>query len=435
MEIVRKILFIFILSAAVLNISCSDGDSDDDGTPVIKEPVSQARSEKRGVSFSFQLVDDVLLMAPGISWSYNWGPDQSAMFDEPVSTAKIDFCPMAWNGNFDANRIRSYKQTHPECEYLLAFNEPNLTDQAHMTPQQAAQYWPELRTLATELGMKLISPAMNYGTLSGYSDPIKWLDEFFTLVPISDIDGISIHCYMASAAAAKSYIERFKKYDKPIWMTEFCAWEGNLTPASQMKYMCDIINYMESDPDVARYAWFIPRGNGSVGSYPYMFLLTKSQLTELTDLGKVFVNMSTQDKNVYYVEGQTIEAEHYNSISISEGVGTNSWVSGPSMQPTTDGMGGTLELCNFFTNQWVEYQIEVFQTKSYTLDLRYASFTDSEIDIGVNGTKAGSVVLPKTGEEYIWTNQEAKIQLSKGKHKLRLKLTSGRLCLNWLKVS
>ena len=87
-----------------------------------------------------------------------------------------------------------------------------------MTPSKAAELWPSVVDLAKELNLKLVSPAMNYGTLAGYSDPIKWLDEFFAQpgVSIDDIDAISIHCYMANPQALRNYVAMFYKYNKPI---------------------------------------------------------------------------------------------------------------------------------------------------------------------------------------------------------------------------
>jgi hypothetical protein len=152
----------------------------------------QNRSAKRGVSYSFQIPEDANLLGTGVSWFYNWGPNISESVNTATQTAGMDYFPMAWNGNFNADQIRAYKAAHPECEFLLAYNEPNLTDQANMTPAQAAANWPALKSLADELNMKIISPAMNYGTLSGYSDPIVWLDEFFKLIPIDDVDGIAV---------------------------------------------------------------------------------------------------------------------------------------------------------------------------------------------------------------------------------------------------
>lgn len=68
---------------------------------------------------------------------------------------------------------------------ILAYNEPNLTDQANMTPTRASELWPNLVAVAEKLGMRLTSPAMNYGTLAGYSDPEVWLDEFYSKPGVS----------------------------------------------------------------------------------------------------------------------------------------------------------------------------------------------------------------------------------------------------------
>ena len=171
------------------------------------------KSTKRGVAFSFTQLTDLPLLSPYISWDYNWGntptEDAAAWFD----ANEMDFCPMCWNGNYSADKIRAFVAAHPKTKDLLAFNEPNLTDQANMTPAQAAALWPPVVALAKELNLKLVSPAMNYGTLAGYSDPIKWLDEFFAQpgVSIDDVYAISIHCYMSSTSSVQGYVEKFEK--------------------------------------------------------------------------------------------------------------------------------------------------------------------------------------------------------------------------------
>lgn len=413
--------------------SCSTENTQDDYTP--KEAVIQKRSTKRGVSFSYQYVDDINLLGKGMSWSYNWGVSQNPNFDDAITQNKIDYCPMAWNGiNKDA--LRTYVKNHPECEYLLAFNEPNLTDQANMTPQEAAAKWGDVKSIAVELNLKIISPAMNYGTLANYSDPIKWLDEFFTLIPIDDIDGISIHCYMPNASALKSYVERFKKYNKPIWLTEFCAWDGlnqnTFKPEGQQKHLSDVFNYLESDPDIFRYAWFIPRA-GNVDAFPYMSLLTRSSSPKLTELGNIFVQMSSQDKSTYYVEQQIVEAEHYSSISIADGL-EKGWVTGPRVKTTTDAPNESLELYDFLPNQWVEYQFDIDRSKDFILELRYACFIDSEINIEVDGKLATSYLLENTVREFIWNNAQIPINLESGKHTIRIYLNKGKFHLNWLKI-
>lgn len=414
---------------AVILFSCNSN------APSFYAEQYQKRSSKRGVSYGFQIIDDTKLLSPGVSWFYNWAPDISTTLDANVQSDSLDFFPMAWNGSFDSNRIRAYKQSHPNCNYILAFNEPNLTDQANMTPQQAAEKWPPLKALADELGMKIISPAMNYGTLASYSDPIVWLDEFFKLVPLSDVDGIAIHCYMSSPGAMASYVKRFYKYNKPLWMTEFCAWEKNITSVkSQMKFMSDAVNYLESDPKVAKYAWFIPRSSGSVDSYPFMQLLTKKHPYELSDLGKVYIHMSTMDKSTYYPVNQRIEAENYSSLDMEDAVKEGNFKTSIHLQPTTD-IDGNLEVHDFYINQWVEYQIDIQKEKRYILNLRYASQFNTVCELSLNGNSLATILLENTGSDSIWNNYLSQISFPKGKHTLRIKVADGGMRLNWLKIT
>ncbi|MGY5355519.1 glycosyl hydrolase [Wenyingzhuangia sp. IMCC45467] len=432
MKLINLTLIWFATSSFFFSCS-NETPTSDNYTP--KEAVLQKRSPKRGVSFDYQYINDINVLAKGMSWSYNWGTSYNSIFNEAIDQNQIDYCPMAWNGiNKDA--LRTYVNNHPNCEYLLAFNEPNLTDQANMTPTEAAAKWGDIKSIADELNLKIISPAMNYGTLANYSDPIKWLDEFFTLIPIDDIDGISIHCYMPSASSLKSYVERFKKYGKPIWLTEFCAWDGlnqnTFNPEGQQKHLCDVFNYLESDPDVFRYAWFIPRA-GNVDAFPYMSLLTRSSEGTLTELGNIFVQISSQDKNTYYVEQQVVEAEHYSSISIADGL-NGGWTTGPRVKTTTDPPNESLELYDFLPQQWVEYQFDIDQTKDFILELRYACFVDSEINIEVDGKLETTFLLENTVKEFIWNNAEIPIELTSGKHTIRIFLNKGKFHLNWLKI-
>ncbi|WP_430815115.1 cellulase family glycosylhydrolase [Carboxylicivirga sp. RSCT41] len=403
-----------------------------------KAIVSQAKSPKRGVSFGYQFVDDINVLSKGISWSYNWAPAQDEMFDKVAREKAVDFCPMAWNG-IDKEVLRDYVKRNPDCSYLLAINEPNLVDQANMTPREVADKWPDIKSIASELGLKVISPAMNYGTLEGYHDPVTWLDEFFTLVPIDEVDAISIHCYMSHPSAVKWYIERFKKYNKPVWLTEFCAWDGlneeTYTAADQQMFMSDVINYLECEPLIERYAWFLPRGGKSEKSFPYMFLLKNSTSVELTDLGKVYTQLSTMDKNTYYTPQQKIEAEHYSSICISECIGNEGWIGGPRVRVCTDASDESLELFDFKEEHWVEYQIEAPEEGEYEFDIRYASENGAQIDLNIDGLPNHTLLLSNTGGTEAWQTVQASIKLLKGKQTIRIKLNSGVMMLNWFSFS
>lgn len=329
---------------------------------------------------------------------------------------------MCWSNNYSADRIRAYVHAHPSVRYLLGYNEPNLTDQANMTPAQAAVRWGEVVALAKELNLKLVSPAMNYGTLSGYSDPIKWLDEFFAQpgVSIDDISAISIHCYMASPQALKDYVARFYKYNKPIWMTEFCAWEEYAihSEVDQMTYMCTVLNYMEQDPKVERYAWFIPRAKAG---FPYMQLLTSSQPYELTSAGKVYCGFSSFDKSVWLRANSRIAASNYIALSDDK----------VQVRPSTDGDG--LMLSVFSSNQAVEYQIYVDNSASQLL-LRYAGGEGNMI-VWLDEDPISLVPMDATGSMTQWETLTIPVNIPAGKHRLQLEMEKGVINLAWFQIT
>ena len=390
------------------------------------------KSAKRGVAFSFTQVTDLPLMSPYISWDYNWGNtpsnDAALWFD----SNEMDFCPMCWNGNYSTDKIRAFVAAHPNTKYLLAFNEPNLTDQANMTPSKAAELWPPVVALAKELNLKLVSPAMNYGTLAGYSDPIKWLDEFFAQpnVDINDIYAISIHCYMSSASAVQGYVEKFEKYNKPIWMTEFCAWDpvpGSVT--TQMDYMCAVLNYLEANPKVERYAWFIPRSGNKVDSPPYMQLLTHDYPADLTDLGKMYCWFSPMDKSVWLRANRPILASEYVAVANNA----------MPLRPSTDTevlqqVGGKgLMITNFAAGQEIDYQLYL-PAGSKEITLRYCGYSNSICEVLVDGVSQNYIDMPRNGSSTEWIVAKAPLSISEGKHTVTLKLFSGSCYLSAFEI-
>ncbi len=391
------------------------------------------KSKKRGVGYSFASFpqEDVAALAPYISWCYNWGSQpSSATISDMLDEYKIDYIPMAWNGVND-EQIRAYKQSHPQCEYILAFNEPNLTDQANMTPQQAAQKWPALKALAQELGLKIVSPAMNYGTLAGYSDPVKWLDEFFQLIPKSDVCAIALHCYMGSASAMYSFLHRFDKYELPVWMTEFCSWDSP-APGSmeaQIDYMNEAVVMLEAEPMVERYAWFIPRASGKVDSYPYMQLLSKDDIGALSPQGEVYAGLTSFDKTVWLSSAAPILANTYSNSSAAETIRNGNFEPAPHLRPATED-SGVLMITSLISGNWVEYQIDAASDIQY-LRIRYQGVVGSPLTICVDGNEAAQVQLQWNQSK--WAAQEVPLTMTKGKHTLRL-VSGGNVNFSWLKL-
>ena len=415
---------IILLVGTLLLAACVHEEPQTEAKVVTEMP----KSAKRGVAFSFTQLTDLPLLSPYISWDYNWGNAPTADAATWFDANEMDFCPMCWNGSYNADRIRQFVAEHPKTRYLLAFNEPNLTDQANMTPAQAAQLWPPVVALAKELNLGLVSPAMNYGTLAGYSDPIKWLDEFFAQpgVSIDDVAAISVHCYMSSPNAVKNYIELFRKYEKPVWLTEFCAWDP--VPGSvntQMDYMCSVLNYLEQEPLVARYAWFIPRAGGRVDSPPYMQLLTHDSPASLTDLGKMYCYFSSMDTTCYLTANRPIYASEYTRVKNYA----------MTLRPTNDdeirsriGRDG-LMITNFAEGQELTYQLAL-AADVQQITLRYCGYTNAICEVLADGVSQNYITMPRNSSSTEWTEAGVSLPITKGNHRLTLRLVSGSCSLS-----
>ena len=406
---------------------------------------------KRGVAYNFYTPRnnptpeaDVALLAPGVRWFYNWSPG----INYPrVAAAAVEhgmvFVPQIWNDDWDFDTVladlRALIAEKPEVRWIMAYNEPNLVDQANMTPAHAAGDWPRFVRLARELDLKIVSPAMNFGTMYGFGDPVAWLTEFFAQpgVYVEDLHAIRIHTYMSHLSALKWYVELFKRWGLPIWVTEFCAWYYSTSEEFQMRFMSEAVAYLELNPWVEKYFWFIPKG-GWAGTrnerHPFHHLLTVTDPPELTPLGVVYVNMPRFDRTVWVPAGRRMTAGHMTNSNVSETMSIPGSSSTPvHFRPSTDTTPDRelLDIHNFTTNRWIEFQIEVPESGTYTLSLRNTAPSTTAMNIHVNGLLAGTVDLTRTDE---WRTTAVPLDLDAGRHTIRLTVRYGNCALNWLRL-
>lgn len=298
----KSILLGFSLVAMLMG--CGGGGSGGGvSTSVATTPsttsTSITKSAKRGVAYDLVSADDMAVLAPGVSWWYDWGtrPNSMAPTDYQARYA-MDFVPMMWNGSESAADMISYLRANPAIKYLLVLNEPNLADQANLTPLQAAQVWPTFESIAQATGVKIVGPAMTWGTMPDYSDPVVWLDDFYAAYRAANgnrdpqIDYLAFHWYDYGLSAQ---LDRLKKYGKPFWVTEFANWHSGTdgaqidTLAKQKQQMVDMVSVCESRADVFRYAWFTGRWSNDTH---YTSLLGATG--QLTELGQFYLSLPFQ---------------------------------------------------------------------------------------------------------------------------------------------
>ena len=239
---------------------------------------------------------DFAALSPGVSWWYNWGsqPNKAVPADY-VAQYGMDFYPMLWNGNYDATAVEAFLQANTNIKYLLVINEPNLTSQSNLTPAQAAAIWPGFEAISARTGVKIVGPQITWGTMTGYNDPVVWMDAFIAAYQAANggrspqIDYLAFHWYDYGLSGQ---LDRLTKYGKQFWITEFANWHSQNdgaqidTLAKQEAQMKDMVATCESRADVVRYAWFTGRMSNDVH-----FTSLMGTAGQLTDLGKLYLSL------------------------------------------------------------------------------------------------------------------------------------------------
>ena len=255
-----------------------------------------AKSAKRGIAYDLATAADLQALSPGVSWWYGWDqkPEATVPADH-VTRYLMDFVPMLWNGNFVDADIEAMLAANTSIKYLLLLNEPNLTDQANLTPDAAALLWPRYEAIAAKTGVKLVGPAITWGTMAGYADPILWLDAFYAAYRAAhanrdpQIDYLAFHWY---DYGLKDQLDRLLKYGKPFWVTEMANWHNSDgtaqidSVAKQKLQMADMVQLCESRADVFRYAWFTGRWSNDTH---FTSLLGANGV--LTELGQYYLGL------------------------------------------------------------------------------------------------------------------------------------------------
>ncbi len=385
-------------------------------------------AQKRGLAYGYHSYNDIETLLPELSWWYNWSETPENNILQSFQNYAYEFVPMTWNNNFNENNLRAFLENHPETKYLLAFNEPNFLAQANMTPSQVVALWPTIESIADDYNLEIVSPAVNFcgncvtenGT--NYTSPFDYLDDFFELCEGCRVDHIAIHVYMNTIEATSWYINEFKKYNRPIWVTEFAGWEENGVINSiddQINYMMSAVDFFESEPDVFRYAWFIGRTNNGINNYPFIDILGDDGT--LTKIGDVYKKLPVHNpENVITIPAQ-IEAENYNSMY------------GIFLQKNYD-LDEFAKVAYIDQGDWLEYKISVPETKTYPISFRVSSTNNSSLSILINNEKKLVQNITNTGSLENWQLFESDILLTKGEHTIKLFAQSNNFNINWFQI-
>ncbi|MBC8085407.1 MAG: carbohydrate-binding protein, partial [Hymenobacter sp.] len=365
-------------------------------------------------------------LAPGLSWWYNWYSKPDTGVAGTYAGLGVEYVPMQWGrsldgADFTADRLAA--NIPAGAKYLLGFNEPNFRSQANLTPTQAAALWPTLQEVARRKNLKLVSPAVNYCgdcvSENGvtYYSPTQYLDAFFAACPTCQVDYIAVHTYVCEERYLREKIAELRKYNKPIWLTEFSCGDmpaAQITLDVQKKYLTDAVNYLENEPAVFRYAWFSGRNN----EIPFINLLGNSG--QLTTLGQLYVSLPAGGGAA---AGIRLEAENYSNMQ------------GVQVQNTTDTGGGQI-VAFIDAGDWLMYNNINFPTSgAYTVEYRVASPNGGTLSSDLNGgsIQLGSMPIPATGGWQNWRTVTQPVNVTAGTYSFGITARTGGLNITWLR--
>ena len=272
----------------------NSGDDDDTASSDL-----MVKSPKRGLSYNLTDSLDMTALESGVSWWYNWYFRSDASMEQ-ANESQMQFVPMLWgyNSESDYEELESWLLTHEDVGHVLVMNEPNLVNQANMTPQQAVSHWLRYEQFQDEMlanhgrNIQLVGPALTWGTMDGYGDPVTWLTDFYEAFEASEgreprIDVLAFHWY---DYGLDEQLTRLEGFGKNFWVTEMAnwhsAWDWTIdTPEKQIETMKDMVAICEGRDDVERYAWFMGRWDPD----PHYTSIFEDEPGVLTALGEAYL--------------------------------------------------------------------------------------------------------------------------------------------------
>jgi hypothetical protein len=225
-----------------------------------------------------------------LTWFYNWGKSAPNITAQCTKSLGHEFVPMQW-GKSGIDSLES--AISPNAKSLLAFNEPNQQGQSNVTPQEASELWPQIEAVAHKFNLRIGSPSAVYcGANCITASPFDWWDQWLgNCTSGCHFDFLATHYYSCDIQEFKSFLgECWNKYQKPIWITEFCCPLPNGPLSKEEDFMQSALTVLEQDTHVERYAWFSTQTSGWLGTVGSLLNDDNSP----TELGKLYDSFYVQ---------------------------------------------------------------------------------------------------------------------------------------------
>ena len=186
-----------------------------------------------------------------------------------------------------------------------------------------------------------------------------------------------------------------------------------------MKHLAGTVNFLERDPDVYRYSWFIGRRQNGQSSYPFIDLYGADG--QLTPLGQLYMDIPVYDPDFKFQIPGRIESEEYYLMSVL-------------FAEITEDDDGFLDIGWIDNNDWAEYKINVSESATYNLSVRVSGINSGIIDFYIDGIQKATVNTPVTNGWQNWQTVTTKIDLQAGEHLLKMSIKDDGFNINYIEI-
>jgi len=227
--------------------------------PSLPAPAPAPSGGKRGLCYNDASLTQLFGgQGSKVSWTYDWAQKTGNGYN-----SGLKYIPMLWDAAGD--RTGSWKGNADAgiaagADALLGYNEPDHHEQANMGVGAAVSNWKS--SFEPYAGkVTLVSPAVTNGPAPM---GLAYLKSFISSCQGCTIDACAVHWYDSA-----TNIQYFKNYitdsiaacgGKPIWLTEFGA---SGSEDQIVDFLGEVLPWMDSNPGVARYAYFMTAKGGN----------------------------------------------------------------------------------------------------------------------------------------------------------------------------
>lgn len=196
-------------------------------------------SGKRGLAYNDASLTSCFGGASKVGWAYNWGSSSNGL-DMDVS-----YVPLLWGTSEDFTgpwSDNAQAAIDSGSQYLFSFNEPDMSSQANLSPEDAAEAYKKYMSPFAGKA-KMCAPSVTNG---GGAMGLTWLSNFLDACSDCQIDCVSIHWYDSyqNTEYFKDHVNNATEIapGKEVFVSEFGTTDGSDEQVSE--FLQDVMPWM-----------------------------------------------------------------------------------------------------------------------------------------------------------------------------------------------